>query len=106
MKKTLALCTILVMTTICLAEVAKPQAVSPNAVIEAIEFEQVAPARQQRVLMSLGLRVGDRLDADAKQQVGQALRAAQKSVAEQPLTFTYTPGSKYGTAKLIIRSGC
>ncbi len=105
MKKSLVLLAIFVVTTICsLAETPKPLAVSPNAVIEAIEFEDIAPARQHAVLTSLGLRVGDRFDAEAKQQVGQSLRMVQK--ADQPLTFTYTPGSKYGTAKLIIRAGC
>jgi len=105
MKKTLAFLAISLGTTICgLAETPRPLAVSPNAVLEAIEFEDVAPARQKAVLTSLGLRVGDRFDAEAKQNVGAALRAVQQ--ADQPLTFTYTPGSKNGTAKLIIRAGC
>ena len=88
------------------AEKPRPLAVSFDATIETIQFENVSAARQKVVLERLGVHVGDRLSAEARQQVGRALRAAQGSVAEMPLTFTYTPGSQYGSAKLIISAGC
>lgn len=77
-----------------------------DAAIESIEFVDVAEARQRLVLQSLGVAVGDTLSVDARHRIGRALGSAQTSVAQKPLTFTYTPGDKTGTAKLIIRAGC
>lgn len=84
----------------------RPLDVSYDAVIETIQFTDVSEARQKLVLGSLGVRVGDRLSVEARQRIGRALHAAQASVAEKRLTFTYTPGAKYGTAKLLINAGC
>ena len=80
--------------------------VSFEAVIETIQFDDVSEARQKLVLGSLGVRVGDRLSVEARQRIGRALGAAQGSVAEKRLTFTYAPGAKCGTVKLLINAGC
>lgn len=80
--------------------------VSFEAVIETIQFDDVSEARQKLVLGSLGVRVGDRLSVEARHRIGRALGAAQGSVAEKRLTFTCTPGAKYGTAKVLIDAGC
>jgi outer membrane protein assembly factor BamA len=104
MKSTLA-AILLAASAIC-AEKARPAEVAFDAVIETIQFENVPAARQKLVLERLGVRVGDALSIDARHQIGRALRTAQSSVAEQPLTFTYTPGTRHGVAKLIITAGC
>ena len=88
------------------AERSKPLAVSYDAVIETIQFTDVSEVRQKQVLSSLGVRVGDRLTVEARHRIGLALGAAQSSVAEKRFTFTYTPGAKWGTAKLLINAGC
>ncbi len=88
------------------AEQSSPLDVSYDAVIETIQFTDVSEARQKQVLGSLGVRVRDRLTIEARHRIGRALGAAQGSVAEKRLTFTYTPGATFGMAKLLINAGC
>lgn len=88
------------------AEQPRPLDVSLNAVMETIQFTDVSEVRQKQVLSRLGVRVGDRLTVEARHRIGLALGAAQSSVAEKRLTFTYTPGAKWGTARLLINAGC
>ncbi|MCW5982430.1 MAG: hypothetical protein KIT09_30365 [Bryobacteraceae bacterium] len=71
------------------------------SVIESIEFNDVRPGLQKVALERLGVRVGDILTGEARQRIGRELGHVQKG-----MTFTYKPGSKFGTAKLIISGDC
>ena len=79
----------------------RPAYVPLSAVVEAIEFKSVSPEIQKLTLEKIGVRVGDTLNGDARQRIGRELGKVQ-----QGMTFTYTPGAKPGTAKLIISSDC
>ena len=71
------------------------------AVIETIEFEDVAEDKQKLVLSRIGVRVGDVLTPATRHRIGRELGTVQKG-----MTFTYKQGSKWGTAKLIISADC
>jgi len=83
----------------------KPSYVSPSAVIETIQFEGVDGDRQAAVLERIGVRQGDTLSVEARQRIGRELNKGEKAGASG-LTFTYRPGSRPGTATLVISSGC
>ena len=72
-----------------------------SAVIEAIEFKSVSPELQKAALDRIGVRIGDTLSVEARQRIGRELGKVQ-----QGMTFTYRPGAKPGTAKLIISTDC
>jgi len=72
-----------------------------SAVIETIEFKSVSPELQKVTLERIGVRPGDTLNGEARQRIGRELGKVQ-----QGMTFTYTPGAKPGTAKLIISADC
>ena len=72
-----------------------------NAVVESIEFKNLAPSIQQNILDRIGVRRGDALTVEARHRIGRELGGIGKG-----LTFTYTTGSKPGTAKLIIDGNC
>jgi hypothetical protein len=71
------------------------------AVIEAIEFNGVSPELQKVTLDRIGMRVGDTLNGEARQRIARELGKVR-----QGMTFTYRPGAKPGTAKLIISADC
>jgi hypothetical protein len=71
------------------------------AVIEAIELKDVPSELQKVALDRIGVRVGDILTGEARQRIGRELGKVKKG-----MTFTYKPGSKSGTAKLIISADC
>ena len=79
----------------------QPSYVPLSAVIEAIEFKSVSPELQKSALDRIGVRVGDTLNVEARQRIGRELGKVQ-----QGMTFTYRPGAKPGTAKLIISADC
>lgn len=72
-----------------------------NAVVESIEFKNLAPSIQQKILDRIGVRRGDALTVEARHRIGRELGSIRKG-----LTFTYTTGSKPGTAKLTIDGDC
>ena len=72
-----------------------------NAVVESIEFKNLAPATQQMILDRIGLRRGDALTVEARHRIGRELGSIGKG-----LTFRYKSGSKPGTAKVIIDGDC
>ncbi len=79
----------------------RPVAVPFFAVIETIEFNDVPSELQKVALDRIGVRVGDTLTGEARQRIGRELGKVKKG-----MTFTYKPGSKSGTAKLIISADC
>ena len=76
----------------------KQTEIAVNAVIESIEFDGVAPAKQSVVLERIGVRVGQALTPDAMHRIGRGL--------EKGMTFSYKAGSRVGTAKLVISGDC
>jgi len=72
-----------------------------SAVVETIEFKDVTAAQQKLVLERIGVRVGDKLDVEARHRIGRELGKVQKG-----LVFSYKAGSRSGTATLIISSDC
>lgn len=79
----------------------RPADVPLTAVIETIEFDGVSAELQKLALERIGVRVGDMLSGEARQRIGRELGKVR-----QGMTFTYRPGAKAGTAKLIISSDC
>lgn len=97
-----AICALLGLS--CLASAfaqSRPMDVPLTAIVETIEFQDVAVDKQQLILDRIGVRVGDRLNGETRQRIGRELGRVQKG-----MTFTYKPGSKWGTAKLIISADC
>ena len=84
---------------------AKSGYVAPGAVIETIQFEGVDEAKRAAVLERIGVRAGDTLSVEARPRIGRELNKGEK-VGANGLTFTYRPGSRPGTATLVISSGC
>ena len=78
-----------------------PTYVPFSAVIETIEFKEVSSELQKVVLDRIGVRVGDVLTSESRQRIGRELGKVRNG-----MTFTYKPGSKFGTAKLIISGDC
>lgn len=85
-------------------------AVPANAVIEAVAFEGISMAEHRTILDRIGVRVGDRLGAQARQRIGRRLNvlgdARDFSYPNGGLTFSDRPGSKPGTVVLVISAGC
>lgn len=79
--------------------------VSTLAVVETIRFEGVAEARQAAILERIGVREGDTLSAETRQRIGRELNRGEKA-GQTGMTFTYKPGSRPGTATLVISAGC
>ena len=72
-----------------------------TAVVESIEFHGLDYTQQQTIRERIGVREGYRLDPQTRSRIGLELGKFQKNY-----TFSYQPGSKIGTAKLIITPGC
>jgi outer membrane protein assembly factor BamA len=79
--------------------------VSTTAVIETIQFDGVAGPKQAAILERIGVRTGDALSVETRQRIGRELNKGEK-VGQSGMTFTYKPGSRPGTAVLVISSGC
>lgn len=79
--------------------------VAPGAMIEMIQFDGVDGAKQAAILERIGVRAGDALSAETRQRIGRELNKGEK-VGVNGLTFSYKPGSRPGTATLVIASGC
>jgi outer membrane protein assembly factor BamA len=82
-----------------------PASVSLGAVVEEIRFDGIEDRKQAAILERIGVRTGDALSADTRQRIGRELNKGEK-VGQTGMTFTYRPGSRPGTAILIISSGC
>ena len=84
--------------------------IAPDAVIETIVFEGIAMPERVEILERIAVKVGDRLDADARQRIGQRLNppadARLFSYRDRGLTFTDRPGSRSGRVVLVISLGC
>ncbi len=82
-----------------------PAVVSPGALVEAIQFDGIAGQKQAAILERIGVRTGDALSAETRQRIGRELNKGEK-VGPNGMTFTDRPGSRPGTAVLVISSGC
>ncbi|MEP7367070.1 MAG: hypothetical protein ABI972_27740 [Acidobacteriota bacterium] len=80
-------------------------AVSTTAVIESIQFDGVAGPDQAVILERIAVRKGDTLSVETRRRIGRELNHGEK-VGENGLTFSYKPGSRPGTATLVISNGC
>jgi hypothetical protein len=79
--------------------------VSTQARVESIAFEALDAAQQASIRARLSIQVGDTLSVEARHRLAQELAAAGKGVGK-PLTFSYKPGTKSGTAMLKISGDC
>ena len=79
--------------------------VSVGAVIETIRFDGIDAAKQGAILERVGVKAGDVLSGEVRQRIGRELNRGEKA-GQSGMTFTYRPGSRPGTAVLVISSGC
>lgn len=84
-----------------------------DAVIEAVVFEGIAMPEQRAILDRIAVKVGDRLDAAARQRIGQRLNASSYAdlfsyltYVDRGLTFSDRRGSRAGSIVLVISVGC
>ena len=84
--------------------------IAADAVVEAIVFEGIGMSEQRAIVDRIAVRVGDRLDAAARQRIGRRLNPPGDlrlfSYRDQGLTFSDRSGSTAGKVVLVIRPGC
>jgi outer membrane protein assembly factor BamA len=79
--------------------------VPTSAEIEAIRFEGIPAAEHKQILNRIDVRTGDTLSTETRRRIGRRLNQNLPAGVEG-YTFTYRPGSRPGTAILLLNKGC